>query len=228
MITDDPSEEVTFLSLLDPAVREELCALGNARRYPPGALLLHEGQANAPVMILREGRVKVTTLASSGRELMLAVEGAGAVIGELAALDAGPCSATVTALDRVDAILLLPGAFRGFLQERPDTAMLLLSLLGARVRDGDRKRVEFGALDTVGRVAARLVELAQRFGEPEPDGAVRITVALSQEELAGWIGSSREATVKALGQLRGLGWVQTGRRHLLVQDLEALRRRAAA
>jgi CRP/FNR family transcriptional regulator, cyclic AMP receptor protein len=103
---------------------------------------------------------------------------------------------------------------------------VLLKLLAHRLRDADRKRIEFASLDTQGRVAARIVELSARFGQPRPDGSVLITLPLSQEQLATWVGSSREATAKALGQLRERGLVETGRRRLTVVDLRALQARA--
>jgi CRP-like cAMP-binding protein len=95
----------------------------------------------------------------------------------------------------------------------------------SRLREADRKRVEFGASDTIGRVAARLVELAQRYGRPAERG-VRIDLPITQEELASWVGSSREGVNKALHTLKGLRWVETERRSITVLDLEALRRRA--
>ena len=104
--------------------------------------------------------------------------------------------------------------------------MALLRLVTSRLRDADRKRVEFGAFDIAARVAGRLVELADRFGEPVPDG-VRIPVPLSQDELAGWVGASREAVAKALRVLRDRGLLTTGRRTMTVLDLDGLRRRAS-
>ena len=83
----------------------------------------------------------------------------------------------------------------------------------------------FGAYDIAARVAGRLVELADRFGEAVPDG-VRISVPLSQDELAGWVGASREAVAKALRVLRDRGLVTTGRRTMTVLDLDGLRGRA--
>ncbi len=74
-------------------------------------------------------------------------------------------------------------------------------------------------------MAQRILELAERFGEPEPNGT-RITVALSQDELAGWVGASREAVAKALRTLREHGQLTTGRRTMTVLDLDGLRRRA--
>jgi CRP/FNR family cyclic AMP-dependent transcriptional regulator len=71
-------------------------------------------------------------------------------------------------------------------------------------------------------VARRLVELADRFGVPGA-GGVEVALKLSQQDLAGWTGASREATSKALTTLRSLGWVETRRRRLVIADLEALR-----
>jgi CRP-like cAMP-binding protein len=220
------ADESSFLAVLDDETRAELRQRGRPQRYRPGGVLLYEGQHDAPVVIVQEGRLRVSALSSDGRELVLAFRGPGAILGELAALDHGRCSATVSAVDDVQTIVLTAAEFHAFLHARPGAAIALLRLLGQRLRDADRKRVEFAALDTIGRVAARIVELSDRFGQLQPDGSMTITLTLSQEELATWVGSSREATVKALAQLRGLGLVETGRRRILVYDLSTLRRRA--
>jgi CRP/FNR family transcriptional regulator, cyclic AMP receptor protein len=101
----------------------------------------------------------------------------------------------------------------------------LIRMLAARLRDADRKRLEFAALDTLGRVAWRLLELSERFGH-ESGGGISVELPLSQEQLAGWCGASRESTVKPLTSLRGLGCITTGRRRVVIRDLEALRRQA--
>ena len=79
---------------------------------------------------------------------------------------------------------------------------------------------------TIGRVAARLVELASEYGQKQPGGGVRIDLPITQEELASWVGSSREGVNKALQTLRGLRWVETERRAITVLDMDALRQRA--
>jgi CRP-like cAMP-binding protein len=86
--------------------------------------------------------------------------------------------------------------------------------------------VEFVALDATGRVARRLVGLAEEFGTPGADGSVHIDVPITQDDLAGWTGSSREAIAKALSALRSRGLVTTSRRSITVLDLEGLRARA--
>ena len=172
------------------------------------------------------GRVKVSTLTEDGKEVVLAFRGPGDLLGELAAIDGEPRSATVEAIEPAEAIAIAAAGFRSFLITHPEVSVLLLQMLSRRLRDADRVRVEYGAHDTVGRVAARLVDLVERYGEPVEDGA-RIGLPLSQEELAGWTGASREAVSKALQTLRAVGWVRTERRRITVLDLEALRRRSA-
>ena len=99
-------------------------------------------------------------------------------------------------------------------------------MLSRRFRDADLKRVEFGASDTVGRVAARLVELADRYGEPTDEG-IRITLPLSQDELGAWTGASRAGVAAALRTLRDLDWIDTQRRRITVLDRDALAARAS-
>jgi CRP-like cAMP-binding protein len=218
-------EPEEFLSRLDPTDRDELVARGRPRRWPAGASLLLEGERSPSVILIVSGRVKVFSLTENGEEIVLALRGPGAVLGELAAVAGREASASVAALEPVTAIAVPVPAFLEFLRTHGSAATALLRLVTSRLRDSDRKRVEYGAFDIAARVAARLVELAERFGEPATQG-VRIDVALSQDELAGWVGASREAVAKALRVLRDRGYVTTGRRTMTVLDLEGLRSRA--
>ncbi|MCX6466803.1 MAG: Crp/Fnr family transcriptional regulator [Pseudonocardiales bacterium] len=219
----EESEE--FLARLAPDARAELADRGRRRRWPAGASLFLEGERSSTVVIVVSGRVKVFSLTEQGEEVLLAVRGPGALLGELSAVDGAPRGASVAALEPVEALVVTVPVFVEFLRAHADAAMVLLRLVTSRLRDADRKRVEFGAFDIPARVAGRLVELAERFGEPDGAG-VRIAVALSQDELAGWVGASREAVAKALRVLRDRGLLTTGRRTMTVLDLDGLRRRA--
>ena len=221
------SEAEGFLARLDDADRAALVERGRQRRWPAGATLFLEGDRSETVILLVSGRVKVFSLTEQGDEVVLAVRGPGALLGEFSALDGDARSASVAALEPVVGLVLPSPVFVEFLRTHGQAATVLLQLVIARLRDADRKRVEFGAFDIAARVAGRLVELADRFGEPDEHG-VRISVALSQDELAGWVGASREAVAKALRVLRDRGYVTTGRRTMTVLDLDGLRRRARA
>ncbi len=217
---------VSFLGALTPEQTRSLRARAIPRRFRKGQALFHEGASSDRVIVLLSGRVKVSTLTDDGREIVLAFRGSGDLLGELSAVDEQPRSASAEAIELVEALAVATTDFRAFLVEHPEVGLMLLRTLSRRLRDADRKRVEFGAHDTVGRVAARLLELADEYGEEDPRG-IRIGLPLSQEELAGWTGASREAVSKALQTLRAAGWVITERRRITVCDPEALRRRSA-
>jgi CRP-like cAMP-binding protein len=206
--------------------RAALHARGTPRQFRAGVALFHEGDPSDWVLLVERGRVKVAAVTADGKDVVLALRGPGDLVGELAALDGLPRSATATALDAVDARVVHADAFRGFLVEHPHAALLLLRTVCHRLRDSDRRRVEFVALDAAGRVARMLVELADKFGTPGVDGSVHIDLPITQDDLAGWTGSSREAIAKALSALRSRGLVATSRRSITVLDLKGLQARA--
>jgi CRP-like cAMP-binding protein len=214
-----------FWHQLQPAEAEALERVGQRRDFRRGSVLFREADRSDRVVVLRTGRVKVAVDTASGTEVVLAVRGPGALLGEFSAIDRSPHSATVTAIEPVTALAIRSADFESYLHAHGRVAFLLMRTLAAKLRDADRKRIEFGAHDTTGRVAARLVELAETYGQRAEDG-IRIALPFSQDELAGWIGSSREAVSKALGTLRGAGEIRTGRMTVIVRDLPALRRRS--
>jgi len=198
---------------------------GRRQRLRPGAVLFSEGDASNRVILLLAGRVKVSSLTEEGQETVLGFRGAGEVLGELSAIDGAEHNATVTVVEDGEALVVPAARFLAALEEQPGLAVTLLRLVIERLRDADHKREEFVSLDVAGRVAHRLVELAGTYGEPVEDGT-RIGLVLSQRELAGWVGSSREAVNKALAQLEDAGLVGRDGRRLVVRDLDGLRRRA--
>lgn len=189
-----------------------------------GQALFTEGDRGGRAFLIERGWVMLSSVAPSGREVVLGLRGPGDVIGELSALDDAPRSASGVAVGQVNAVVAPGSAVLGALSDQA-VAMDLLRVLAVRLRDADRKRLEFASLDTLGRVAWRLRELSERFGVQAVDG-IEIELPLSQEQLASWCGASREATVKALAALRSLGCISTGRRSVLIRDGEALRRHA--
>jgi CRP/FNR family transcriptional regulator, cyclic AMP receptor protein len=215
-----------FLGALEPSASDALRARGIHRRYAHGTALFHERQEPDRVLVVLTGTVKLSAVSEDGKEVVLALRGPGDLLGELGALDGQPRSASAIAVDDVEALVMPVADFKAFLEQHPRAAVVILEMLASRLRDADRKRVEFAAQDSMSRVAARIVELAERFGE-ERDGEIRIDLPISQEELAGWTGCSRDSVVKALQAMRGLGWIDTERRRITVHDLGALRRRAA-
>ncbi|MGH2916711.1 MAG: Crp/Fnr family transcriptional regulator [Solirubrobacteraceae bacterium] len=201
-----------------------LRAHGRPQRFRRGQALFVEGDRPERVLVIERGRVLVSCVAPSGREVVLGLCGPGELLGEMSALDGEPRSATATAIDDVQVTVAAVSVLLGAL-ERPEVAREVIQTMAARLRDGNRMRLEFAALGTLGRVAWRVLELGERFGGHDGDG-IAVDVPLSQEQLASWCGASREATVKALARLRALGAITTGRRRIVIRDPAALRRLA--
>lgn len=211
-----------ILATLDEQQLRELLRQGHHERHEAGSTLFREGTTSATVVLLQDGRVKVTNVTEDGREALLAIRGPGDVLGELGALDGAPRSATVTAVDDIEALVLPASAFRALVERDGRLALRILRIVNNRLRDADRKRVEFGALDTPSRLALRLLELSRRYGQSTGDGT-DLALPLTQDELAGWVGSSREAIAKALRTFRDEGWIETRRRQITILDENALR-----
>ncbi len=187
---------------------------------------MHQGEAGDRVLLLLEGHVKASSSDSRGRELVLSFRGPGDVLGELTFLHADPRSSDVTAIEPVESRGIASSEFRAFLERRPTAALTLIDVISRRFRDANVARRQFGDLDTVGRVAARLVELCERYGDRRGE-VIEIRLPVTQDDLGSWTASSRAAVASALRTLRDLGWIRTERRRITVLDLGALVRRSA-
>lgn len=211
-----------FLSRLDDTARAALSQLGRHRRCDAGVTLFLEGEVGASVIVVHSGRIKVFATTLNGVERVLAVRGPGDILGDLSAIDGSPRSASGVTVEPAEVQIVSADEFRAFLATNHGAALALLRVVIDRVRDSDRLRVEFGALDAAARVAARLVELAETNGEPNEHG-IRITLPLTQDDLAGWVAASREAVARALASLRQRGLIETARREITVIDLAGLK-----
>jgi CRP/FNR family transcriptional regulator, cyclic AMP receptor protein len=202
---------------------ETLRRHGHVRRFRRGQALFTEGDRAERVFLIDRGWVMISCMSAEGREIVLGLRGSGDIIGELSTLDGEARSgeATALAVADVDAIVASGGVLTDALED-PRAARELIGVLATRLRDADRKRLQFATLDTLGRVAERVLELSERFGQPTEDG-VAVDMPFSQEQLASWCGASREATVKALAALRSLHCISTGRQSLIIHDMPALR-----
>jgi CRP/FNR family cyclic AMP-dependent transcriptional regulator len=220
------AEPATLLQLLSQGDRDELLKLGGKRRFARGEHLMHQGEPGDRILILLQGHVKASFVEPQGREMVLSFLGPGDLLGELSFRYAEPRSSSVTAIEPVEAQALAASEFRAYLERRPTAALILIDVLSRRFRDANRKRVQFGALDTIGRIAARLTELCERYGDRTDEG-IEIRLPVTQEDLGGWTASSRAGVASALRTMRQLGWIRTERRRITVLDPDALSSRAA-
>jgi CRP-like cAMP-binding protein len=171
----------SWLEGLAEPVAAGLRGLGTERRYGAGVVIFHHGDEPGSVLVLLEGRVKLAILGPQGREVILGFAGPGDLLGDVAALDGGPRSATAETVDAVRALVVPRAAFEAFLAGRPDAALALMRSLAARLRRADEQRLEFAAYDVVGRLARRLIDLCERHGEVGEHGTVDLAARGQRE-----------------------------------------------
>jgi CRP-like cAMP-binding protein len=215
----------TFLGELPPDDLVVLESSGRRVAHAAGATLFVEGEGSGRVMIITRGRAKIFATCGNGRSVVLGIRGPGDIVGELSAVDGRPRIATATMLDGGEVLVVPAEVFHGFLDERAGVAATLVRILAVRLRDADRSRTMFGAHDCATRLAQVLLDLAERHGSAHGD-ATLIDIPLTQQDLADWVGASREAVTKALHSFRHAGIIETRRRAIVVHDLPALIRRA--
>lgn len=214
-------ERHPFLEKLTQADRLSLRALGARHAYRPQEHLVTEGGPGSHVVLILSGWCMVRRSTERG-PIILALRTAGELVGEMAALDGRPRSATVSALGPVDALTVPGDRFRHFMAARPYVNGLVMAQLTERLRSADDERRALASATVLERLAACLVQLCDRSG-PGPDGSVTISPPLSQSEIAAAIGATREAVAKALRLLREQGLVRTGPKTVVVADVALLR-----
>lgn len=228
MATDDLVSMLSAVPLfaeVTPAAIAELAPRLQRRTYRRNEVVMHRGDAAGALHVIRSGRVKVTLPSEEGDETVLALLGAGACFGEVAALDGGPRSATITAVEPTETLALRREDIITFVRVNPDFALGLITTLASRLRRADEWLEDsyFRDLDT--RMARRLLELAESFGRPTKEG-VAVDTPLTQSDLAGMLGATRVSVNRVLGAYQDEGLLRLGRGSFLILDAEAMRIRA--
>jgi CRP/FNR family cyclic AMP-dependent transcriptional regulator len=217
----------SLLGVLPDAARDRLLRRGSAVRYPgPSKILFREGDRSSFVLVILRGVVKVTaSVTNGGPDALLAIRMGGDVVGEFAAIDQLPRSATVATCGPVVGRVIKSDDFADCIRRNPDISQAVSSAVVTKMRVATARRVDFSGSDVETRVAQVLVHLVETYGSSEGDQAV-LRSPLTQPELASLAVASAPAAQRALRSLRERGIVSTGYRMIAVTDLDRLRKAA--
>lgn len=207
-------------SLQTPTVRA-LLESASLRRADAGRLVQPENVGLGSLLITVNGIAKVHHVLRSGQEHLIRLVGPGDLVNAPGATSGSMRAPAVTALTDCTLLAIQVEVLHRHLAVQPDLGAALAGELAQLMNSHVQDDVVMAELDTTGRVAFRLGQLARRWSTRVDDG-LAITVPLTQEEIAAWSVASRESVAKALHRLRNDGVVSTGRRFLMVRDLAAL------
>ena len=164
-------------------------------------VLFHAGDSGDGCYIIRSGVVKAAVIARDGQERLLAVLGAGSMIGELSLIDDDPRSATITALKSCRLVHLTKAAFFRLADANPLLYRQALKLLAQRLRGTNDAVVAQGSVSVTGRVARAFALLAEGLGDEQPDGRILLSHKITQADIAGMAGVARENASRAISGL---------------------------
>ena len=209
---------VPLLADLDPVALKALAQVCRRRRFRAGDALFHQGDPGLTLYLIIEGRVRIERVTPSGKTIVLAHRGPGEHVGEMALLDGEPRSADAVTVEPCDVLMLDREAFMEHIARSPAVALNLMASLARRLRQAAAQVESLQELDVLGRVSAVLLDLVKTCGEPNPGGGQRITIKVTQQEIAEQIGATRVSVNKALGRLKDVRALRTVEGHLVITD----------
>ena len=208
---------------LDPGDLQRVAEVAVPRSFEAEHVVFREGDDSDTCYIVRSGHARAVRSHSDGRTITLASFGPGDIFGELAMFDDERRSATVEAVDDLEAVAILGADMRRLLRRHPDIAAKLLAAVTRRLRQTNERltRQSFQTVQSrVAQVVSALVEQAQAEGAGEGDVLIKVT----QSDIAQLAGSARESASRFLAVLERAGIITQGRGRLTVHDPQALRR----
>lgn len=206
-----------FFAGLGPEAVEALAALAVSRRVAPEEALFRKGDPGDALYAVRRGQIRIATGTEGGRPFTLNIHGPGDVFGEVALLDGRPRTADAVAAEAGELLVLRRRDFLALLERRPGLAVRVTELLCERIRWMTTRMEETALMPLRTRLARRLVALAEDYGAE---------LAVSQEELAVFVGASRESVNRQLQAWRREGLIALGRSRVRLLDPGALSGRA--
>jgi CRP-like cAMP-binding protein len=212
-------ETTQLLGALPPDSLDALRSASALREVARNEVLFHQGDDATEMFGIVSGRIAILTKSPDSRESLVAVLESGALFGELALFDGGPRSADARALEVTQLFVVPYEAVRGAIDAHPEVLWVISRMFARRLRATDDSLADAVFLDVPARTAKRLLEIAGDADE--------FTLPMTQEDLAGLVGASRERVNKALSLFTKLGWLSSqGRNRYRIVDRAALDDRA--
>ena len=205
---------------LSSAELEGLARFTRLEKYQPNQVIFRQHDAGSTMMAVIGGKVRISRLSASGKEVVFGIVTPGHIFGEIALLDGGERSADAVALEQTELIVLDRRDFVPFLERNPAVATGMLEVLCRRIRRTDEQVEDSLFLLRDVRLAKTLLNLADQFGRETPEG-ICIDLPMSQRELGSFVGLTRESINKQLVEWRETGLISVTGRLITIRDMDA-------
>jgi CRP/FNR family transcriptional regulator len=210
-----------FFRQLSLAALKDLAALVFISAYPGDAVLFMEKQAPRGIYVLCEGEVKLTVSSSEGKTLTLRIATAGEVLGLMPTLSNVPHEVTAETMRPCQVAFVRGDAFSRFLAQHPEAYPIIARELGSHYQTACRQLRTLGLSTSMSeKLAKLLLELAA--GEKETKEGTRVKLPWTHDEIAAFIGASRETVTRTLSEFKSQNLVALQGSTLLIHNRLAL------
>lgn len=217
------------VSLFAHLPNETLKFLGSQlqhRRFDREQIIFHKNDPGSTLYIIISGKVKILLPSPEGENVIVALLSTGEFFGELSLFDGAPRSATAVAAESTEILTLDKDDFNRYILENPKAALSFLAELSLRLRHTDELLGDAAFCNLATRLAKRLMELAHRYGQPGPNGSIRINMKLKQQDLADMSGATRESVNKVLKMFKAQRLIHWSKGIISLLDPAIMRRKA--
>jgi CRP-like cAMP-binding protein len=214
------------LSVLPKELSAALFAAARPRHLKADQTLFTAGDPGDGCYRVETGILKVTVVSASGKERILAILGPGALVGELAMIDAQPRSASVVAARDSDVSYISRHTFEAVAEAHPEVYRHIVNLLVRRLRDTNSVVTAMTFLSLKGRVAYALLSLTDAFGQDVGSGRILVRQKITQSDLAAMTGIARENVSRIVNDWIRLKLVSRLAGYYCLEDRDAIEREA--
>ena len=198
----------------------QIAALAARRTYKADSVVVMRGDPGDALYGVITGRVRISASGAGGKEIFLNIMEPGDAFGEIALLDGQPRTAAATTIAATELMIIRREDFLALVKREPQLAVHLIELLCKRVRWTSEQSEDSSLLSVPARLAKRLLGLASSHGRKTAAGA---QLKITQEDLAQFLGLSRQIVNKYLQTWKKQGWITLGRGSVTLENERALR-----
>jgi len=216
-------KNIPIFSSLSEMHLGELSEIMLEKTYRKNQVIFDQGDPGNSLIVIKSGLVKISLVDSNNHEFIIKTFSVNDYFGEMSLLDGGSRSATATAVEDTQALIIFRENFINLIQKTPAMTLGMLTELSSRLRTTTENISNLTFFDAYGKVARCLLDLADQVGVKEEDG-VAIQLTLSRQELANMSGLSRETFARILKEFQVRGCLKVQGKKIIILNEKVMRR----
>ncbi|WP_425446266.1 Crp/Fnr family transcriptional regulator [Dethiothermospora halolimnae] len=214
--------KVSIFSALEKEQLSEVTNLIVRRTYKKGQIICFEGDISDKLYVINKGKIKIFKYTKEGKEQILYILSEGDFIGDLSLLKEEELKFNAEALEDVNMCILTKRDFDNILKSNPEIALKILEVVHDRIVKLENLIQSLSTKDIEARIASLLISFIKDFGVNKKD-RLELNIPLSREDMANYIGVTRETISRKLSNLQSEGIIElVGNKRIIIKDIEGL------